>query len=171
MEFPLVWDAKRSRGTVDGVGIVPIDHARASWQGKEFGLELKGVNPYHYRAAVDSNQPIASHLLQVDRYFLSGGMDLFVIIYENKGTQEWHEWVIEPDPARLDAQRLELAELNIAIDTKTLHPMLTGCKAASGKTWEECPYGGRNGPCARAGAWPTIRQPQSGQASTSAPST
>lgn len=155
MEEALRWPAMRAVATPDGVGIVPDDHPRQPWRGKEFGVEIKGVSTFQFQQ-YSTNGPKESHLFQVDRNFLLGGFGLYVVIYEDKTTQRWHEWVLEPDPKRIDAQRQELAELNDAIDNKALHPMLPECVKRVG-AFRECPFGGATGPCVKAGTWPRIK--------------
>lgn len=152
IEFPLVWDAMRSRGTMDGVGIVPDDHPKEEWRGLEFGFELKGVNSYGYKYAVE-NGVKEDHLNQVHRYFLSGGFDLFTIIYEDKNTQEWTEWVVTPDQERLEAQRQELVALNGYVDQQVLPPMLESCAKQKGNDWKWCPFAGETGVCVRRVQW------------------
>ena len=152
IEFPLKWDAKRSVGTMDGLGIVPDDHPRERWRGLEFGWELKGINSNGYRYAL-TNGVKEDHLNQIHRYFLSGGMDLFVVIYENKDTQEWKEWVIEPDQKRLEAQQAELDALNGYADQELLPPILSECLSGTGKTAQWCPFGGKTGVCLRRDQW------------------
>lgn len=152
IEFPLVWDAMRSRGTMDGVGVVPDDHPNEKWRGLEFGFELKGINSFGYKSAV-ANGVKEEHLDQVHRYFLSGGFELFVIIYENKDTQEWTEWVVEPDPARMERQRQELVALNGYVEREELPPMLPGCVTMNSTEWKWCQYAGENGVCVRRNHW------------------
>lgn len=156
VEWPLTWERMRSRGTMDGVGVVWEDHPRNHWRGEEFGFELKGISPYQFQT-VKNYGAKEEHLDQVHRYFLSGGMKLFVIIYENKGTNEWHETVIEADPARLSAQKEELQLLNKAIDQKRLHDPLPDCRMRKGPVWQECPWAGVEGPCEQAELWPSRR--------------
>lgn len=150
IEFPLTWPEKRSVGTMDGIGIVPDDHPKEEWRGLEFGFELKGVNTYGYQQAYNVKE---DHLNQIHRYFLSGGFDLFVVVYEDKNTQEWKEWVIEPDPARLSAQQAELDALNDYADKQILPPMLTDCIQATGPNWKYCPYAGKTGVCVNREIW------------------
>lgn len=152
IEYPLRWDEKRSRGTMDGVGIVPDDHPNSEWRGLEFGFELKGTNSYVYKQSAGKG-PKEEHLDQVHRYFLVGGFDLFVIVYENKDNQEWSEWVIEPDPKRLAAQEKELDALNGFVDRQQIPPMLPGCKTQTGKEWEWCQYAGTHGVCVQRDQW------------------
>lgn len=153
-EEGLDWPAMRSWATMDGLGIVPTNHPRPAWRGKEFGFELKGANPFGYRKDVkDNEQAKDAHLDQVHRAFINGGFDLYVIIYENKANQEWFEWVYEPDPARVASQKEELAELNGDVDAKRLAKMLPECAARKGYTFNHgCPYGTPTGACVRAGS-------------------
>jgi hypothetical protein len=156
IEFPLKWEAMRSVGTMDGLGVVPDDHANFMWRGCEYGFELKGINTYGFKKAV-SDGVKDDHLAQVHRYFLSGGFDLFVIIYEDKNTQEWIEWVVTPEEALLAAQREELRLLNEAVDKKQLPMMRPECASKTGDIWVKgwCPYAGDHGICESATSWPT----------------
>lgn len=162
IEYPLPWEEMNSVGTMDGLGVVPDDHPTEKWRELEFGWELKGINTYGFRS-VESGGPKTAHLDQTHRYFLSGGFDLFVIIYEDKNTQEWTEFVIEPDPARLDAQREELEMLNLHAKEKEIPPMLSGCRDGSDPRWAKgwCPYAGAGGVCVMTNEW---REEEDGQA-------
>ena len=156
IEYPLAWPAQRSVGTMDGVGTVPADHSIPEIAGAEFGFELKGINPYGFKQITTADQPRRDHLRQVHRYFLSGGFEVFVVVYENKATQEWTEFVIAPDPALLDEQRAELATLNDLVDKKVLPAMLSGCVDKISPEWTKgyCPYSGKGGICISALGWP-----------------
>ena len=155
IEYPLHWEAMLSEGTMDGLGVVPDDHQIERWRGLEFGWELKGINTYGYRSVVSTGAAKSAHLDQTHRYFLSGGFDLFVIIYEDKNTQEWVEFVIEPDPERLEAQRAELEMLNRHVEEKQIPAMLSGCRDGEDPRWVKgwCPYAGRGGVCVRTSEW------------------
>ena len=144
LEYPLSWPAMRSMGTADGNGIVPDDHPNPAWRGKLYGLELKGAHEYVARWM---NEP-SKYMQQLYRYFLSGGFDLFVVLVENKNTQELKEWVIEPDPELLDQQLDELTTLNRHVDDQTLPERLPACQQRTGTAWKNCPFGGnKNRPC------------------------
>lgn len=155
IEFALHWEAMRSVGTMDGIGVVPDDHANKDWRELEFGFELKGINTYGFKK-VKEEGPKDDHLRQVHRYFLSGGFDLFVIIYEDKNTQQWEEFVITPDDALLASQREELRLLNGYVDLKAIPPMLPECQAKTGDQWTKwCPYAGTGGICEHTVDWET----------------
>lgn len=145
IEYPLSWPAKRSKGSVDGHGFVPDEHPR--YGGREFGFELKGANPYAWQTVDKTGAPPDKTLDQVHRYFLLSGFDLFVIVYENKATNQWLEFVVEEDPVRLQEQRVELDELNVAADHKTLPMRLPSCQQKWGDTFHQCPFGGDHGTC------------------------
>lgn len=158
LEDPQVWKKMRSRGTMDGRGHVYEGHPRPQWEGLEYGFELKGVSPFLFPKFKKADEAKEEHKGQVHRYFLMSGLDLFIIVYENKGTQEWVEWVIEPDDELLAEQRKELKTLNAAVDRQRLPPVLPSCKAQIGPVFNECPYGGKGGPCLRSGSWPRLRK-------------
>jgi hypothetical protein len=153
-EVPLDWPKMRSKGSMDGQGTVPDDHPRKEWRGMEYGFELKGVSPYVYDSYIQQGGKI-EHKKQVHRYFLASGVDLFVILYENKATQVWHEWVIEPDSLLLKEQQDELDELNESVVNEQLPPILSGCQVAKGTEYNQCPYGKNSGVCsAMKDQWP-----------------
>ncbi len=154
VEDPLTWPRKRMVGTMDGSGVVPEDHTRSHWAGKEFGWELKGISTFQF-ARLDA--PLEKHLLQTDTYFLMSGFPLFVFIYEDKTTQAWKEFVVEPDKARLAEREKAISRLNQAVDTKTLPPQLVECAAQVGPLFnKECRYGGRSGICTKTQKWPRL---------------
>lgn len=156
IEVPLTWPNMRHRGTVDGAGTVRDDHPFPEWRGKTFGLELKGMNSWHYNQYVNRRDTqMETHQGQVDEYFLSSGWDLFVFLYEDKATGGWKEWVVEPDAAKLRDTRHNLVVMNQDIDRKKLRPMLPSCNIRKGPNWDGCPYAGAHGPCERAGEWPS----------------
>lgn len=147
IEFVLTWERMLHRGSMDGLGLVPKNHATVAWRGEAFGVEVKGVNAFQYTRLVAEPLPKNDHCLQVDKYCLLSGLRLFSVIYENKSTQQFHEWVYQPTLERLAAARKEVEALNFAARTKTLHPILAPCRFRRGKQWEGCPYAGEDGPC------------------------
>jgi hypothetical protein len=151
VEVMLDWPRKRSMGSMDGQGIVPEDHKHEPWRGLQFGFELKGANSFAYKSFAYT--PSEDHLDQIHRYFLSGGLDLFVLIYENKDTNEFKEYVIEPDPERLAKQQRELDMLNRFVDRQRIPPMLKPCQEQKGAPWTTCPFGGKDGVCIRRNQW------------------
>lgn len=154
VEIMLDWPSMKSKGSMDGQGVVPDDHPNYRWRGMEFGFELKGMNTFAYQSYSLKIDPKEQHHQQTDRYFLSGGHDLFVVIYEDKNTQEWTEWVYEPDKARMEVQQRELDMLNTYADTRTIPPMLPECvKQNKTGEWFKCKFGGAHGVCANRNKW------------------
>lgn len=158
VEYPLPWPGMRSVGTMDGLGVVSDTHPVYTWRGKEFGWELKGVSTFMYGTLAKSG-PLESHLNQVARYFLSSGLELFSIVYEDKTTQAIHEWVVEANTddmkKRIARSRVELEELNQAIDNKVLPERLPECASLRGDTFKACNYGvDKQGVCALRNKWP-----------------
>lgn len=158
IEYGLRWQPHWAVGTMDGLGVVPDTHPRKEWRGEEFGFELKGVSTFLFANLKDKG-PMEKHLDQVHRYFLMSGLRLFVIVYEDKTTQEWKEWVIEADPKRLEAQKKELECLSESASRRQLPPMLPDCAKQKGETFAQCPYGKSGRTCVQARDWPTDRTP------------
>lgn len=163
MEEIATWPRMRARGTLDGVGIVADDHPIAHWRGQEFGFELKGVSAFLFPKYRDAGPKETDHLQQVARYFIKQGYRLFVIIYEDKSTQEWKEWVIDSEADYMQKiikhQREELECLNDSVDQKKLPALLPECVKLKGTKFNGCPMGGIDGPCASAGEWPQKETP------------
>ncbi len=153
IEVPLAWPKMNSRGSLDGEGYVPDDHPNRKWRGEEFGFELKGVNPFRYPKWIAAATAQEYHLRQVHRYFLVSGKKLFVIIYENKGTNQWHEWVIRPNAQMMRESEAELKRLNEAVEMQKLHTQLPSCKIRLGPDWSDCPYAGVQGTCETVHGW------------------
>ena len=153
IEVSMTWPNMYSVNTLDGMGIVDAEHPNRKWRNEEFGFELKTVSPFLYPRWV-SGPPQAKHLAQIHRYFLVSGYRLFVIIYENKGTNAWYEWVIRPDPVLMRQSELELQHLNTAVDRQLFHEPLSSCKIRTGPNWRECPYAGKGGVCETTKRWP-----------------
>ena len=154
IEFSLPWKRRRAVGTMDGLGIVADDHPQPAWRGELFGVEVKGVNAFQYTRLVAEPYPMEYHMRQIHRYFVLSKMKLFSCIYENKSTQQFHEWVIRPVAKYMRESEEELAELNSAIEDRLLHRALAPCRHRMGKQWEGCRYAGRDGTCESAGRWP-----------------
>lgn len=153
IEVPLPMAKRRSKGTADAVGTVPNNHPVSKWRGKKFGVELKGVQMFQYNRYVSEDTQMEKHIGQFTRYCLAGGFDLFIVLYENKNFNDWHEWVIEPTTTGLRESRKELRVLNEAVDNKELFPQLPSCKARMGRAWDQCPYNGRGGICESMTGW------------------
>jgi hypothetical protein len=142
-------------GSMDGSGTVPMDHKHVTWRGLKFGLEIKGTNPWVYQTLGDTGWK--KYKYQVARYFLmANDIELFVFFVENKATQETKEWVIRrEDVDQLIADdKNELEKLNGNLRAKKMPSLLPGCKIQKGDIWKECPFGGVDGACYRAGDWP-----------------
>lgn len=153
VEFPAPWRRLRAWATADGVGIVPDDHPCPEWRSEPFGFELKGVNAFQYAKLVKQPLPKLEHAKQVARGMLLSGYPLWVVVYEDKSTQNFHEWVLtRKDLADqiVESQR-ELDELNNAVELGRLHDPLQSCLARFGPNWQGCQYAGRGGVCETAG--------------------
>jgi hypothetical protein len=136
---------------MDGEGVA----REGRYAGRDFGFELKGRNDYQWnKQTVLGVDPETR--AQVDFEFLHCGFDLFVVMNENKNTQARKEWVFLRDDDRVKKMRVQLRELNRAIDIQRLHPMLPECVAQtkSGEFYK-CPFGTPGGVCANSGRWPT----------------
>lgn len=156
------------RGKIDAVGFVPDNHPNPLYRGKKFAFELKGAHDYAYRSygKADGWRRYAD---QMTRYInAKDDIDLYVLVVENKNTNDYKEWVIRRDDLKVPISReiTELEILNEAIDTRTLPPMLSTCAAGKGTLWTQCKFGGNTGQCIQLQEWPKsakrVIRPKSG---------
>lgn len=131
IEYPVYSKALNLRGSMDGRGV--------SKRYGNFGFELKGVGSLSFIP----EGPYPNHIYQIHSYFAAdSSLDVFSLVYEDKMTQRWKEFVIERDPVVMRAVRKELARLNRATAKKQLLPVFEECKYARGPTYRQCPYSG-----------------------------
>lgn len=118
-------------GTMDGVGEL---------DGERWGFELKGANDNTYRYVATFDAPKAEHLLQVGAYFLGNpDIDRFSLVYENKNSNEYREFVVSRDDAPVDKVKDALSTLNFYLDTSTMPPVLEECQQRTG-AYRSCPF-------------------------------
>lgn len=152
VEVEVAWPKRRVSGRMDGHGYVPDEHPM--YAGAEFGFELKGENTFVYGNSVRRGTGHkVSYERQYHKYFLISGVDIFVVVQEDKSTNEYHETVVVPQDHLLEEARTELKDLNVSLDRKVLPLALPGAAAGTGEC-AECPYAGASGPCVSIKGWP-----------------
>ena len=117
------------------------------------GWELKSINERGFRM-VASEGPIEKHLLQIHAYMIATGIRTWSLIYEDKGTQQWREYVIAYDQAMGQEVIDELGRLNGALETKTLPAVLPACSRREGTTYKQCAF---RDICLETTKWPAKR--------------
>lgn len=126
VEVPVFLSRHNMVGTMDG------ENHR-----ENFGFELKGI----YSLSGVKDGPYPYHLLQVHSYFLAKpGLEKFSLIYEDKRTQDWKEYVVEPDQELLKEVSRELRTLNRQLNKRELPDVLEECRYGKGETFRSCPY-------------------------------
>lgn len=151
IEYTVTMPKLRARANLDGLGTA----RRGRWDGADFTWEHKGRMSFPFAAQARAGTPDEKTRKQKAMQMLLTGFDVGVVTNENKDTQEITEFVIERDDEEIADARKELVELNRAIDTQKLHPMLPEC-VKQNKTGEffKCPFGGIGGACINSGSWP-----------------
>lgn len=129
-EVPITIPEFNVRGTMDGV----CTHAQ---RGKH-GLEIKGANSRSYKYIIE-NGPKYEHLLQIHAYMIGSGLDLWSLIYENKDTNEWKEFVVEQDDEITGKVIHELNELTTSLLYEVLPDPLDECIEKRGR-YRSCAY-------------------------------
>lgn len=119
----------RVKGSLDGI----LDTGE--------GLEIKSINSNGFNWVMGAEAPKLQHQGQVGTYFvMMPEIDAFSVIYENKDTQDYKEFVIKRDKGPVTAARIELEVLNEHVENRTLPEMKDGCWAKQGSEYLQCPF-------------------------------
>lgn len=141
-EVPIPENKFGLSGTMDGV----LDTGQ--------GLELKSCNAHAF-SGVNSFGPKTEHLFQVHTYMLATNINVFSLIYENKDTQFWKEFVVERNEG-LIAKVKELAlMLNARTNAHELFPILDKCEVEEGWQYEWCD---KRVACKAMETWPSSQE-------------
>lgn len=129
---------------VEHYAIVPrlriVGHLDGLHWEERIGFELKGMNTHIYRRQVDSGEMMHKHRLQVATYFiLVPHLQRFSVVYEDKNTHDWNEWVIhrEEETQLIEEAQAELDQLNEHIAKAQLPEVLSECEKVPN---QKCPY-------------------------------
>lgn len=137
-EVPVDRDDLRAGGTMDGV----------TYTGG--GFEFKSINSRGYNG-VHLYGPKDLHLYQTDHYMYLGDLESFSIIYENKDTGDWREFLHHRDEDRMERVAASLETLGAHVDNKKLPPVLAECKSGTGTTFRQCQF---KDICLKTKGWP-----------------
>lgn len=127
-EVPSAAPDLRLKGTLDGV----LDTGE--------GLELKSINSNGFSYVMSAQEPKRAHIAQVGAYFVATDLDAFSLIYENKDTQDYKEFVIERTPTLVEVTRIELEKLNEYVVREELPEVKDLCWAKKGTEYLQCQY-------------------------------
>lgn len=103
------------------------------------GLELKSINSNGFRR-VNQYGPLSKHLAQMDAYMLMTDIPWFSLIYEDKDTQEYREWIVHRDEKRLGVVRDTQAKLVADTVNGRLNEIKDLCWAKEGTEYLGCPF-------------------------------
>ena len=113
-------------------------------------FEFKSINANGFRNVMSSG-PKSEHVAQVHVYMLMANLDKASILYENKDSQDWREFVINRDDALMDKIITDLDYLNECLDVEELPPILDSCAEQVGSVYRHCPY---SNVCLGISSWP-----------------
>lgn len=153
VEVPCRIDSLHVTGTIDGIiGVA------SSGVSEPIGWELKGANDNNYNWVLQHG-PMEKHLFQIHTYMLATGIRMWSLIYENKNTQEWKEFMVPFDQTVADIVADELLVVNKYVSDRRLPPVLEPCKMKQGP-YRSCAFAHL---CLDTKEWPTpprrIRRP------------
>lgn len=113
------------RGSLDGINL-----------SERWGLEIKGIRTLKW---VDDG-PLDSHLLQIHTYMMGTGIDTFVLLYEDKLSSDWREFVVRRDEKIMDEVLQEIETLIDSAKRRRLPVVQEECKNGKGAPFTSCPY-------------------------------
>jgi hypothetical protein len=102
-------------------------------------LELKSINTNGF-GRISAFGPEKHHQIQVGTYMYLTGAPKGVIIYEDKNTQEYREFVLDMSPDLEDLVKESASTVWKLIDEQQLAPPLTDCEAHLGYRYHSCPF-------------------------------
>ena len=118
----------RLKGSLDGI----LDTGE--------GLELKSINSNGFNYVMSAGKPKKAHIGQVASYFVMTDLEKFSIIYENKDTQDYREFVVTRKDAPVDEALTELEKLNTHVEYRELPEIKDLCWAGQGTEYLQCPF-------------------------------
>lgn len=114
-----------------------IDGLKTSVRNPWWGLEVKGTSEFE---RVKLYGAFPEHIRQVHGYALGEPrIQEFVILYECKSTNHWHEVIVPIRPTVTKEIEGILSDLNEAVEHKKLPRILEDCKQGKGQ-YLRCPY-------------------------------
>jgi hypothetical protein len=104
-------------------------------------FELKTVHPFVYNKIVlDNRTPKWEHLLQVGTYFMLDGADWCSVVYEDRGSGQFHEFRVQRD-AKIEKEIIRrLNSYKRYVERDELPPQLPDCELKIGAAFRRCPF-------------------------------
>lgn len=140
-EVPLPENSLGLSGTRDGV----------AYDGSV--VELKSINTNGF-ARVNTFGPKEDHLAQAGTYVAAGGHDKAILIYEDKNTQEYKEFVIPAEELPLKEIETQAWEIQDMTKAEQLYEPLSSCLAKEGYRYTSCPFRDR---CLKIREWDDVQ--------------
>lgn len=103
------------------------------------GFEFKSINDRGYNQVMTYG-PKSEHLAQTDTYMLLGQLDRYSIVYENKNTGEWREFINDRNEDRMVEAKIRIDVINEHLTNQTLPPRLAECEVQEGMHYRFCPF-------------------------------
>jgi hypothetical protein len=125
---------------------VPVAHPKLMMKGtmdgrlvNGQGLEIKSINSNGFRNVMKYG-PKREHLYQVTSYSIASGIEDWVVLYEDKDTNEYREFRFSPDNQGLTKVLHEYERLVIETTGNRLIEMKDECWAKQGSEYLQCPF-------------------------------
>jgi hypothetical protein len=104
-------------------------------------FELKTVHPFVFNKIVlDAKAPKWEHLLQVNTYLMLSGRDWASVVYEDRGSGQFHEFRIKRNEGIEREVIRRLRSYHSYVQSDLLPPQLSDCELRIGGTFRRCPF-------------------------------
>lgn len=140
IEWSMKDDALGIKGTADAIS---FEHG--------YGIEIKGCHDHQFQILTNMKAPLQSHIFQVQAYMLLTGIERWHVLYENKNTNNFREFVVEKDEGAFDQIRRYTNSIKVLIErTRVLPDVLDECSRKEG-AYKGCAY---SDVCRETKEWP-----------------
>jgi len=141
-EVPLPQNSMRLNGTRDGIA-----HDGSV-------VEFKSIHTNGF-SQVNSFGPKEDHLDQVGTYVAASGAEKAVVIYEDKNTQEYKEFVVPAEELPIEEITERAEELWAHTLAEQLYEPLSSCIEKEGYRYNNCPFRDR---CLKIHHWDEVKE-------------
>lgn len=103
-------------------------------------LEVKTVAMGKFSRIQRDDTPEYEHLLQIAVYLMLRDVTRATLIYDDRNTGQFHEFIVLRDEVLEDEVTRRLERMNNDLVDDTVPPQLDDCEMRQGTVFKECPY-------------------------------
>lgn len=102
-------------------------------------FEFKSINKRGFSQVVTFG-PLESHILQTHAYMYAGDYEKTSIVYEDKDSGDWREFLVNRDEEIIKKVKDELETLDLDYSNEILVEPLSDCQEKRGSLYRQCPF-------------------------------